>query len=310
MQQVSPQDLYILGHPVAHSKSPAMYNAVYEHLGLPWTYGFMDVAAEEAAKAFLEERNFLAVNVTTPYKPVAFCAATIKAASASLAQGVNLLVNKGDQLLGYNVDGEGCVAFLEREGVVFEGARVVVCGTGPTALAILHSCAQVGAREVLMLGRFKERSQKVMNRYLEEYRHLASTAITFTASGAHRGFVDAYEHTAFKYGSYETSTKAIRAADIIIDATVLGMKTSDPAPFDISLLTAGQTVMDVVYGHGETALIGGACKAGCKTYDGSGMLVAQAVKTVIMLTEIEGLDMNLDFNDLFALMAEAAGFNF
>ena len=51
-QGVKAKRLYILGHPVAHSKSPVMYNALYEKLGLPWTYALADYAELDDARAF------------------------------------------------------------------------------------------------------------------------------------------------------------------------------------------------------------------------------------------------------------------
>ena len=116
-EQSEGERLYILGHPVAHSKSPVMYNALYERLGLPWTYALADYVELDDARAFLDARDFLSVNITTPYKPLAFQAATRKAASAQLAQGANVLVRKDDQLIGFNTDGDGCVKFLELAGV-------------------------------------------------------------------------------------------------------------------------------------------------------------------------------------------------
>ena len=65
-EQSEGERLYILGHPVAHSKSPVMYNALYERLGLPWTYALADFAELDDARAFLDAREFLSVNITTP----------------------------------------------------------------------------------------------------------------------------------------------------------------------------------------------------------------------------------------------------
>ena len=59
------EHLYILGHPIAHSKSPVMYNAVYERAGLPWHYGTADLATRAEAEAFLAARDFLSINITT-----------------------------------------------------------------------------------------------------------------------------------------------------------------------------------------------------------------------------------------------------
>ena len=126
-----PQKLYVLGHPVAHSKSPVMYNAVYGKLGFPWEYRLMDCETPAEAKAFLAARDFLSINITTPYKPEALAAATARAASAKLAHGANILVKKGYALIAFNTDGRGCVGYLERTGFSFDGAKVAICGTGP-----------------------------------------------------------------------------------------------------------------------------------------------------------------------------------
>ena len=304
------EKLYILGHPIGHSKSPVMYNAAYEKLGLPWHYGFADLETVEEAQAFLDARDFLSINITTPYKPLAFKAADVRGASARLARGANVLVNKDGVLVAYNVDGQGCVAYLERAGINFAGAHVAVCGTGPTALAILHAVAQAGADEVLLVGRNKDRSRDVLERYADEFKHLASTAIDMPAPQEHhRGFRQTYDEVSLKFGSYTTSTRALSAADVIIDATPLGMREGDPAPFDTSLLSAGQVVFDVVYGHGTTALMSAAREAGCTAYDGAGMLVAQAVVTLNIVSDVVGVEVDLTVDELFDIMARAAAFS-
>lgn len=304
------ENLYLLGHPIAHSKSPVMHNAVYGRLGLPWCYELADLACEDEARAFLAVRDFLSVNITTPYKPHAYEAATHKAASAKLARGANLLVKHGEALLAYNTDGQGCVAFLERTGFDFSGASVAVCGTGPTALSILHACAIAGADVAMLVGRDKERSRKVLEGYVERFGLLANATVDLPAAQAHhRSFRTAYERTTFKFGSYTTSTKALAAADLVVNATPLGMNEGDGSPFDVELLSAGQTVFDAVYGHGETALVRAAREAGCTVHDGAGMLVAQAVATVHAVCDLAEVDVALSDDELFALMAEAAGFD-
>lgn len=311
MEASSQQEhLYILGHPVAHSKSPAMYNALYEKMGFNWTYDFMDLPTGEEAEAFLSARDFLSINITTPYKPLAFEAATAKAASAKLAQGANLLVKRGEALIGYNTDGVGCIANLERLGHTFAKKRVVVCGTGPTSLAILHAAAVAGANVVMLLGRNMERTHTAMSEYLERFETLANATIDLPAlNERHRSFRETYEDTLFKYGTYANSHKALASADIIINATPLGMKPDDPAPFDTTCLHAGQVVFDCVYGHGVTPLVEAATKAGCSVYNGAGMLVAQAVETLFIVCEIEGEEIPYSREEVFALMAQAAGFD-
>lgn len=304
------EKLYVLGHPVAHSKSPAMYNAVYKKLGLNWHYDLMNCETDDAARAFLDARDFVSVNVTTPYKPLAFEAARARAASARLAKGANLLVRKNYVLIAYNTDGQGCVAYVERLGFDFAGKSVVVCGTGPTSLAILHAAAQAGAAEVSLLGRDKAKAEAVLRAYAGEFSTLAHATIDLPAAKSHHlSFRQTFEQVKFKFGAYETSRKTIAAADLIVDATPLGMKAGDPAPFDTELLSAGQMVLDVVYGHGETALAAAAKQAGCAFSNGRGMLVGQAVVTFEIVRDIYGLDCGLSSDELFSIMAAAAGFD-
>ncbi len=300
------EKLYILGHPVAHSKSPAMHNALYQACGLDWEYGFADEQDDQAAEDMIGQREFLGCNVTMPYKRVAYAEADIKAASAKLAGGANVLANKDGVLIGYNVDGKGCIGFLEMEGVAFSGAHVVVCGTGPTSLAIMHAAAEAGADVVTLLGRDKARTQARVNAYLDEYRELLSTAVPMpSAVEGHRGFADAYEAVQFRFGDYMGSRTALAQADVIVDATPLGMEAGDPAPFDTGLLHEGQTVMDVVYGHGTTALIAAAKDAGARTFDGAGMLICQAVDTAQIFFDIFGIDCTLTRRQMFDIMVAA-----
>lgn len=282
--------LFVLGHPVAHSKSPAMHNAAYRALGLDWEYGFADCPTEGEARAFLARRDWLALNVTMPWKPLAYQAATARTEEARLAGGANVLVRRGGDLLADNTDGKGCVAYLRRCGIEFAGACAVVCGTGPTSLAIMHAVAVAGAEQVVLLGRDEAKASRVLAGYRAHRNGAARTAHLFA-------------------GAYERHGEAIATADVILDATPLGMEQGDPAPFDTALLSAGQVVFDVVYGHGDTALMAAAREAGCAAYDGTGMLVAQAVETVHDIVGWLDVPADLTDVDLFSVMAQAAGFS-
>lgn len=266
-----------------------MHNAAYRALGLKWEYGIADCATEAKARVFLNVRNWRALNVTMPWKPLAFEMAGERTAAAELAQGANVLVNWGKHMFADNTDGKGCVSYLRRCGVGFEGARVVVCGTGPTSLAIMNACAEEGAECVTLLGRDSAKARHV----LEGYNDRLSTP----------------SETELLAGSYDEDLKAVEIASIIIDATPLGMREGDPAPFDTSVLSAVQVVLDVVYGHGETALMAAARAARCDAHDGAGMLVAQAVETVRDISAVTGAFSIPAHMDLFTIMADAAGFD-
>lgn len=306
------EKLFVLGHPVAHSKSPVMYNAVYQKLGLDWHYSFADCETEESAREFLAKADFLSINITTPWKPLAFEQAGVVTSSAALAQGANVLIKREGGFVADNTDGIGCVSYLKRCGVEFAGAAVAVCGTGPAARAIMHACALAGAASVALLGRNAAHAQDIVAEYRARVANLTSgTQSVIDAIDpryATASLADIAQACNVSGGDYAAGEAALRNADVIIDATRLGMQPGDPAPFDTSLISADQTVFDVVYAHGETVLVRGARAAGARVFDGEGMLVAQAVATVHDIACLLDLPVDVDSIDLFETMRKAAGF--
>lgn len=311
------EKLYVMGHPVAHSKSPIMHNAAYQALGLHWEYGLMDCPSEVSARVFLNARNWRACNVTMPWKPLAYDAATTTSEAADLAQGANVLVNWAGRLHADNTDGKGCVAYLKRRGVRFEDANIAVCGTGPTSLAIAHACAMAGSAQICLLSRDCARAQQAIDEYqlrLAQAREWRGGSWAQQEAHEEKAAEDPEEQSTdgaqFVAHAYDSEgLAALAESSVIIDATPLGMNPDDPAPFDTSVLSANQVVFDVVYGHGETALLAAAREIGCAAYDGAGMLVAQAVETVRDIADVTGYFTIPSHMDLFSIMADAAGFD-
>ena len=313
--------LYLLGHPVAHSKSAVMYNALYRCAGLPWRYELLDCPYEADARKVLDERAFLQVNITTPYKPLAFQAADERAKAAELVGGANVLVNRRGRLVAHNTDGAGCVSFLKREGFCFEGARIAICGTGPTALSILTACAWENAQGIVLLGRDAAHARDVLDGWRDRVRrfHAGGAALAGEAPEDRARLAEErrnqeryceWMHRApIEASCYGEAAERIAAVDLVVNATPLGMNPGDPAPFDGALLRRGQWAFDCVYGHGETAFAAAARAAGCRAYDGAGMLVGQAVETVRIVTQAEKVPLAISDDDMFAIMAEAAGFD-
>lgn len=312
------QKLYVLGHPIDHSKSPVMHNAVYRELGLDWEYGKADFPAEFQAQAFLEVRDFLGINITTPFKPLALAAAAWAHPLARLAGGANVLVSREDGLYAYNTDGMGCVRYLQSQGAPLKGASVAVCGTGPTSFSIAGAAEAAGAR-VLVLGRNAGKSKRAVADWRATYNGIhdpegsARRAPAPHVQGAARDCLISQADgastlldPAISGGGYDENLDAIAAADLIIDATPLGMKAGDPAPFDVSVLRKGQWVFDAVYGHGETALAASARAAGCNFRSGEGMLVGQAVLAVQLFLQAAGVRDALGFDKMSKIMHDAA----
>lgn len=197
--------------------------------------------------------------------------------------------------------------------MTFKGKRVVVCGTGPTALSILHACAIAGADVLLLLSRDKERARSVLDGL-----SLNVSAGWPTPPSISPAMKEG--HRQLPRGLHEADVQvrapipprrgALGSADIIINATPVGMKPDDPAPFDTGLLRPGQVVMDAVYASGRTKLVTDALQADCKAaFNGGGMLVAQAVASALIVSDIAEVKIPYSEAELFNLMADAAGFD-
>lgn len=313
---------YVVGHPVDHSLSPAMHRAAYQMLNLNWSYDLMDCEGTEEARTFLTSGDFLGVNITTPYKPLALELADEADAAARLAHGANVLVRSegagippeaapsgrpsgnldesaresAPKLKAYNVDGVGFVMGLGFSGLDFAKKTIAICGTGPTALSILHALAEMGKESgpvrLALISRNAERAETVLSRYLAERAELGLPAPDCAIAGA------AYDSAAGR--------QALSEADIIVNATRLGLQPGDPAPFPGELLSSRQVVVDAVYGRGETQLCKNAQTAGAFYFSGLPMLTGQAVASLKIFCEAAGEDLSGSCGGCIADEREAA----
>ena len=238
--------MYLLGAGISHSKSPAHWRATFLERGLNWTYDLMDLPSQPAAIEFIHSHDYIAINITTPWKKLAMDCADEVDAISNFANGCNFLINKNDKLYGYNVDGLGCVADLQSKGIDLADKKIIVCGTGPTARSVACALAFEHAK-VIMLTRYTHKEGEL------QIRDKVINVI-----------------------DYDHCDDFVRNADIVINATTLGMMQTDPSPLDASLLNSNQVVFDCVYGHGETQILKDAKNVGATFYDGSGMLESQA----------------------------------
>lgn len=241
----------VLGHPVKHSLSPVLHNAAFAELGLDWAYMAFDVAAG-ACPAAVEGARALGLqglSVTMPHKRAAALACDELTPTAQALGVANTIVRRGDRLVGDSTDGPGFVASLRAAGHDPAGRTCVVLGAGGAASAVAHALASAGASRVGVVARRREAAEQV-------------AALAGTVGVA-------------------ASVTAVVAADLVVNATSVGMADTDGAeglPFgvDASLLRPGQVVADLVYHPLRTPLLVAAEAAGASPIDGLGMLVHQA----------------------------------
>ena len=278
-------EFVLIGDPVAHSLSPAMHNALYQELGkVKWPFSrwhYSAVRCENAQDAreqinLVRTGRYRGMNITMPWKKLAFDNADFADAAVVAAGGANVLVRDEDlKLCAYNTDGLGAVRAIERvTDKPLAYARVLICGTGPTSLAIATASAQAGAAEVTLLSRDEAKALSCVNRM--------------------RTSVDPSEAAVLHGRDYSRVEGLIPQVDVIVDATPRGMAPDDEAIVDTGLLHEGQVVLDTVYGHGETALLAGAERQGATCMDGLEMLVEQAALSVEIWAVAMALPVEVD----------------
>ena len=248
----------VIGSPVSHSRSPAIHNAAFAALGLDWVYVAFEVAPGRGADAVAAVRALAlaGLSVTMPHKlDVAAAVDELSPAAAALG-AVNTVVPLPDgRVAGHNTDGDGFVDSLRAGGVDPVGMHVVLLGAGGAARAVAVALAAAGAREVTVVNRTAERAGEVAR-----------------LAGA--------------VGSVGTPADVARA-DLVVNATSVGMGGDTTLAVDPSLLSARQVVADLVYHPLDTPLLVAAREAGATTVEGLGMLVHQAARQLTLWTGCE-----------------------
>ena len=267
--------LGLIGTPVGHSKSPAMYNYCFEKYGLNCAYLAFDVDmehVEDAVKA-IRTFNLQGANVTMPLKN-AVIPYLDEVSPASLAIGsVNTIVNRDGRLCGYVTDGMGYTGELRRGGVEIAGKTVTLLGAGGAASAIAIEAALEGAKEI----RVFNKRDAFWDRALTNLKTIGEAAPACRISLS-------------DLDDSEALRESIAGSDILTNATRVGMKPMDGESLikDTTMFRPELIVTDVVYDPEETKLLRDAKAAGCRTFDGLGMLVEQGAASFKLYT---GLDM-------------------
>ncbi|MEW6585052.1 MAG: shikimate dehydrogenase [Nitrospirota bacterium] len=245
----------IFGFPIEHTLSPAMHNAAFEALGLDYCYVPFLVPPDLLGDAVRSIRalGIAGVNVTVPHKEKVMLLLDEVDEEASFIGAVNTIVNAGGRLKGHNTDGRGFMQSLAEKGISVKGASVLIIGAGGAARAVgYYLCGKAGG--VFIHGRTKDKVERLV-RDLGKIRSNAELVEDLSGIGRF---------------------------DLVINATPLGLKDSDPMPLSADLLTKGQIVCDLIYR--ETALLREASKKGCVTVNGLGMLLWQGVEAFQLWT--------------------------
>jgi shikimate dehydrogenase len=244
--------LAVLGHPVGHSRSPAMQNAALAELGLAgWSYEAIDVAPDafEARVRAMPDEGFAGANVTVPHKSAALALADELSETAREIGAANTLLFADGAIRAENTDADGLLGALPGSP---EGQRALVLGAGGAARAVVWALLREGA------------AVEVWNRTELRSRHLCE-----------------------ELGGEPVAEPVQSAYGLIVNSTAVGLEGEDPfaeLPLAAGGFSAGQTVVDMVYGGEPTALLRAAEAAGAQAVDGIEVLVQQGALSLELWT--------------------------
>ena len=244
----------VIGHPVNHSRSPRMHNFWLAHFGLEGYYIPLDIDPKKFERSIrnLPELGLVGANITIPYKEKVLKIAdkiSDRAALVGAANTLTFLQNGG--IYADNTDGYGFLQNIKskykdwsaRDGIT------VVFGAGGASRAILAALIEDGASDIILANRTRSRADQLRSEL-----------------GAKIKVVEW-----MKIQNY------LSEASTIINTTSLGMVGKTDLPIPLNALKKNTLVTDIVYTPIETHLLATAAKMGCRTVDGLGMLIHQAI---------------------------------
>jgi shikimate dehydrogenase len=262
-------NLAVIGHPVAHSRSPAVQTAALTEMGLAgeWTYGALDVAPEdfEAEVAELAAAGeYVGVNVTVPHKEAALAMADVATEGAQAIGAANTLSFKDGQIAAANTDAGGLLRSLP---AVAAGGRALVLGAGGAARAAIWALAHGGE------GSPDEEGEPTT---------VPPFDVHVWNRTAGRG-----EAVAAELGARFVAEPDPANYALIVNTTAVGLAgedTFEALPISPDSFSPGQVVLDMVYTDAPSPLLAAAETAGATTVDGLEMLVQQGALSLRIWT--------------------------
>jgi shikimate dehydrogenase len=242
----------VAGWPVDHSRSPTIHRYWLKELGLSGSYEKFAVRPGEFRQfaARIGEDGFVGANVTVPHKEAAFDVCDLRTPVAKALGAVNTLWRQDGRLWGDNTDVAGFLANMDESasGWAERGKLAVVIGAGGASRGIVYALISRGFERIAVVNRTHARAE---------------------ALAAHFGD----PATAVPWAGLATE---LRNADLLVNASTLGMVGQPPTSVDLSALPAHAVVADAVYVPLRTPLIQVARGRGLRTVEGLGMLLHQA----------------------------------
>jgi quinate/shikimate dehydrogenase (NAD+) len=259
----------LIGTGIQASRTPHMHELEGAALGLRYVYKLIDLAALRLDPSVLPELlmaarrfGFAGLNITHPCKQSVIPLLDDLTPEARALRAVNTVVFEDGRAVGHNTDWWGFAESFNRELSDVPRGRIVQFGAGGAGAAVAHALLTLGAQELALVDTDRDRA-----------RDLAADLSARFGSG--------------RAVAAEDTDTSVRSADGVVNATPIGMAKYPGMPLDANLLRKELWVADIVYFPLETELLRAARTVGCRTMNGGGMAVFQAVGAFHLFAGLE-----------------------
>jgi shikimate dehydrogenase len=255
----------VIGNPIHHSLSPQIHAAFAKENGLDIDYEVVLSPLNQFKNTMhqLIQQKFTGANVTLPFKKEAYQLATSHSSHARIAEAVNTLEFKENEIIGHNTDGIGLVRDLEQNlNTQLKHKKILLIGAGGAAEGVIYSMLEKKPSELTLTNRTIEKSNVIQNKMDVHAKSFdVNLNVTEIVKCPHQYF------------------------DVIINATSASLINAE-LHIDHKVFHEGSLAYDMMYGK-ETSFIEQAKSQGSKTSDGIGMLVEQAAEAFFIWHHIQ-----------------------
>ena len=255
----------VIGNPIHHSLSPQIHRAFAKEAGLDIDYEAVLSPIDEFKNTIhkLIAKKLSGANVTLPFKKEGYQLVTSHSNHAKIAQAVNTLEFKEDEIIGHNTDGIGLVRDLEQNlHIDLKSKKILLIGAGGAAEGVIYSMLEKNPSELTLTNRTIEKSNVIQNKMDV---HAKSFDVNLNV--------------------IEIAKCPLQYFDLIINATSTSLNNAD-LDLNHKVFHEGSLAYDMMYGK-DSSFIREAQSQGSKTSDGLGMLVEQAAEAFFIWHQIK-----------------------
>jgi len=253
-----PKTFGLIGYPVKHSLSPLMQNAAFNRLKIKAKYKLFPLQ-ERQLKSFLnslKKKNISGLNVTIPHKEkvLDYINGFISEGVRAIGAANTIVVDKNGKLKAYNTDYLGFSRHIKELKLMPK--KVAIIGAGGAAKAVVFALIKNKAEEICIFDIDKFRSLALVSRFNKLFPECSINAVA------------------------SIEELVIQQKDMLVNASPVGLKESDPLLINPAHLHKGLFVYDLIYNPVQTKLLKAAEEAGCSYSNGLGMLLYQGAEAL------------------------------